>query len=266
MRYIIILCLCLFSCTEFHSDKQQSYPTYEILSSVDGNNSIETDTMLEKDRKPLLNPIQIDSIKSINLLIRQELASNQEIESERLLELLKLKQCYDWLCREDLVSCIRQSPVDSCKILVSEDLNSPDFKLALTKDASLIGFSNGNNMFSFNKKYPVFTLGYLAIYNIFSCIDDIYLQKNSPKIISRKEGRILCSDNIRVSVKIYYKNGWCSDSYLLGSSYLENIPQYTYSAEAQYLISVVMQIYNEYCQNIGLRTYKFLEGPMWYLK
>ena len=266
MRYIIILCLCLFSCAEFHSDKKQSYPTYEILNDDGEINSLERDTLSEKDIKPQLNKTQIDSIKSISLLIKQELADNQEIESERLLELLKLKQCYDWLSREDLISCIRQSPVDSCKILVSEDLDSPEFKIALTKDVSLIGLSGGNKMFSFNKKYPVFTLGYQAIYNIFSCIDDIYLQKNSPKIISRKEGRILCSDNIVISVKIYYKNGRCSDSYVLGSYYLENIPQYTYSAEAQYLISVVMQMYNEYCQNIGIRTYKFLEEPMWYLK
>lgn len=199
----------------------------------------------------------------------QELLMNSTMELERLKDLLKFQKHYDASknsSRKRSINSIMKNPIDSCEIVFFCSPDMPEFKISVTKDISLIGISDGRRLFDFDRDYPVFTLKYLTVDNLLQCLDNIYIDKITPKIISKESGRITTGDNPQIFVKMYYNNTVSRDTYYLAAVDYELIPQYTYGVDAQYLISVVSRMYYEYKRNVQLPTRSLLGDMMWNLK
>ncbi|MDE5607418.1 MAG: hypothetical protein K2I64_00595 [Muribaculaceae bacterium] len=257
MRYIILLYLGLCSCitngseSEIHNTTQNDFQSMrEYLYNDLGTKSSE----------------QIALTDSQKIAIYQELLNSDTIEFTRLKDLLTIQNDIELQYHTSILDNIEHSPIDSCKILLTNEYDLPSFKVALTKELSLIGISSGRNLFSFDQKFPIFTLKYEVSANLFKCIDNIYLRKETPKILKKENGRVKSSEMTEIKIEYFYGNRSGSDRYIQDRGYYMLLPKYTYGVDAQYIISAVNQIYYEYCRNIGLPTQNLLGSMMWYLK
>ena len=256
MKYFILLCLGLCSCISNFSDSGTNNLNIDYVHK-------EIPTIPPKVRSSLLDENSVSD--SVRNAINQELTGNDTIELTRLIDLLTAKSAIENK-RKHLKDDMNSASIDSCIIILRSDYNEPSFKIAITRKLSLIGFSSDNKFFSFDSRFPVFTLKEEIAINILECMDNIYIKKSSPKILRKESGRVKSSETTEILIKYYFDHSSGYDSYFQNRDNYSLIPEYAYSVYAQYIMSVVNRIYYEYCNNIGLQTQNTLGEMMWYIK